>query len=296
MTSPKRAGARFMLAFLALILALGPLSPSGKAAASPWASLPDRLTVDQGGLLVLALPGPIPGLQARLFDRAWPVHAHRGKSVLLIPASYHLAPGTYTLTLRAPGHEQTVAVEVQARDFPVQALVVPPSTEQLARPADTANQQRQAREAQEVAAARSRSASAPLWEGPFIWPVEGRITSEFGLIRMVNGVPNGRHSGLDIAAPTGTPVRAAGSGVVVLAAHHLTTGKTIIIDHGWDLSTSYLHLSEIHVAPGEHVTQGQVIGLVGSTGFATGPHLHWTANVSGVFIDPRLLLADLLDL
>lgn len=296
MKHPERAGARFSLALLVLALAVGVLCPAGQAAGLPRTSLPQRLTVDQGGLLALVLPGPVQGLQARLFERSWPVRAHGEKSVLLIPVSYHLAPGTYTLTLRAPGHEQAVEVEVRARDFPVQALVVPPSTEQLARPADAANQERQAREAQEVAAARSRSAPMPLWEGPFIWPVEGRITSEFGLIRMVNGVPSGRHSGLDIAAPTGTPVRAAGGGVVVLAAHHLTTGKTVIIDHGWDLSTSYLHLSEIHVAPGEQVTQGQVIGLVGSTGFATGPHLHWTANLNGVFIDPRLLLTDLLDL
>lgn len=281
---------------LALVLTLGALIPAGTGASSAWASVPQRLTVDQGGLVVLTLPQPAEGLQARGFDRTWPVHSHGEKSVLLVPASYHLAPGIYDLTLRGPGLEQTLEVEVRARDFPVQALVVPPSTEQLTRPVDTANQERQAREAQEVAAARQRSSPAPLWDGPFLWPVEGRISSEFGLIRKVNGVPSGRHSGLDIAAPTGTPVQAAGSGVVVLAAHHLTNGKTVIIDHGWNLSTSYLHLSEIHVAPGERVSKGQVIGLVGSTGFATGPHLHWTANVNGVFIDPRLLISDLLDL
>lgn len=296
MRRPQRAGLRLPFPVLALILVLGTLTATGTAAADPWASLPQRLTVDQGGLLVLVLPEPAQDLQARAFDRTWPIHPHGEKSVLLVPASYHLAPGTYHLTLPVPGHEQTLEVDVRARDFPVQALVVPPSTEQLTRPADTANQERQARESQEVVAARRHSSPTPLWDGPFLWPVEGRITSEFGLIRLVNGVPNGRHSGLDIAAPTGTPVRAAGSGVVALAAHHLTGGKTIIIDHGWNLTTSYLHLSEIHVAPGERVTKGQVIGLVGSTGFATGPHLHWTANVNGVFIDPRLLISDLLDL
>lgn len=286
-TAPSSRASTLTLVALALLALL--LAPEDLGAAG-WEALPQELSVPQGGLVVLALPAEASGLEARAFGRSFPVHAAVEASVLLIPASYHLQPGNYPLTLRSPAATRTLTLKVTPREFPVQALIVPPSTEQKARPVETEAQQRQAREAQEVAAARESSAPVPLWQGPFLWPVTGRITSEFGLIRTVNGVPSGRHSGLDIAVPEGTPVRAANAGVVVLAANHLTNGNTVIIDHGWRLSTSYLHLKEIHVREGQEVAKGQIIGLAGSTGFATGPHLHWTARVDGVFIDPRALI------
>ncbi|BAS26535.1 M23 family metallopeptidase [Limnochorda pilosa] len=285
------------LAGLSLIVVLflaAALAP-GSRAASDWDALPDRLTVEQGGLFALPLPTAADGLEVQAFGRPIPVHPVGEKSVMLVPASYHVPAGTYKLTIRSPEADHIILVEVKARAFPVQALVVPPSTEQLVRPEDPAALERKELEARKVAASRQRSAERPLWDGPFVWPVRGRITSDFGLIRTVNGEPNGRHSGLDIAAPEGTPVVAANGGVVVLAENHMTTGNTVIIDHGWRLSTSYLHLSEILVKEGQRVAKGEVVGRVGATGFATGPHLHWAANLDGVFVDPRALIDGALD-
>ena len=118
-------------------------------------------------------------------------------------------------------------------------------------------------------------------------PVEGRISTEFGMQRHINGRLAYRHRGIDIAAAKGTPVRAAADGVVSLADDSfLLHGETVIIDHGHAVSTLYIHLSEIHVTAGEDVKQGQIIGLVGATGVATGPHLHFGSYAYHEAVDP----------
>lgn len=219
--------------------------------------------------------------------------AGEGRAAALVAVSYHLGPGQYRVVIRTAGGELvTRSITVRRRDFPVQRLTVSASQEALVRPQDPAVIERRRREEAEVEAARSRSSARPLWDGAFIWPLDGRvrITSEFGLIREVNGHVTGRHSGLDLAAPTGAPVRAANAGRIVLAREHLVTGNTVIIDHGWGVFTSYLHLSSMAVTEGQAVRKGEVIGQVGATGFATGPHLHWAAWLPDAFVDPRLLL------
>jgi len=113
-----------------------------------------------------------------------------------------------------------------------------------------------------------------------------RISSPFGVRRIVNGVPSGVHKGVDFAAPQGTPVLATLSGRVVLAGYLPLTGNTVIIDHGWGLMSLYAHLSEIKVKNGEFVKRGQVIGKVGSTGRSTGPHLHFGVYLNDVAVDP----------
>ena len=126
----------------------------------------------------------------------------------------------------------------------------------------------------------------------FIRPVKGgRITSVFGSQRILNGVPKNPHNGLDIAAPTGTPVYATADGIVVLAgANFYYNGNFVLLDHGQGLSSIYLHLSKILVKDGERVKKGQEIGRIGTTGRSTGPHLHWGVNWFGKRIDPASLL------
>lgn len=126
---------------------------------------------------------------------------------------------------------------------------------------------------------------------PFIWPVIGRISGIYGSQRILNGVPRQPHAGVDIAAPTGTPVKAPADGVVSLAYDEMFySGKTLIIDHGHGLSTSYLHLQKILVKDGQRVKQGEVIARVGATGRVTGPHLHWGMNWFENRLDPSLLV------
>ncbi len=138
--------------------------------------------------------------------------------------------------------------------------------------------------------AKASSSAVPLWEGLFIQPLTGRISTEYGLIRYINGVYSGRHSGIDIAASRGTEILAGNSGIIIMAREQYVTGNTIIIDHGLGLFSAYAHLESMLVKPHEKVKKGQVIGYVGSTGFSTGPHLHWTLSIRNIFVNPWLFL------
>jgi len=151
--------------------------------------------------------------------------------------------------------------------------------------------QRIAAEAQLVAAARQRDSELPFFYQPFDWPLKGRISGVYGSQRILNGEPRRPHYGLDIAAPTGTPVLSPAAGRVSLSHEGMFfSGKTLIIDHGHGLSSSFLHLSEILVKEGESVKKGQPIARVGATGRVTGPHLDWRINWFDQRLDPQLLV------
>jgi murein DD-endopeptidase MepM/ murein hydrolase activator NlpD len=125
----------------------------------------------------------------------------------------------------------------------------------------------------------------------FIWPLSGPITGVYGSRRVFNGTPRSPHYGLDIAAPTGTKVVAPAAGVVTLAEDDLFySGGTLILDHGYGLSSTFIHLSKILVAVGDRIEQGQAIAEVGATGRVTGPHLDWRMNWFDVRLDPALLM------
>jgi len=188
----------------------------------------------------------------------------------------------------ADGRTQTARVAVTPRDWPVENVRgVPPKT--VEPPPEIAA--RIEREQAQVVAARARDDDRADFAQAFVWPVKGRISGRFGNQRVYNGVPKSPHSGMDIAVPTGTPVLAPASGIVTFAAPDLyLTGGTLLLDHGHGVSSNFLHLSRIDVKVGDRVQQGQVIGAVGATGRATGPHLHWGMNWFDVRVDPLLVL------
>jgi murein DD-endopeptidase MepM/ murein hydrolase activator NlpD len=127
----------------------------------------------------------------------------------------------------------------------------------------------------------------------FVWPVWGRISGIYGAQRILNGKPRQPHYGIDIAAPSGVAVRAAGAGRVTMAMDLYFTGGTVIIDHGFGLNSTYSHLKDMYVRPGDRVTRGGVIGSVGSTGRSTGPHLDWRINWRNKRLDPLLIAGPL---
>lgn len=128
---------------------------------------------------------------------------------------------------------------------------------------------------------------------PFAWPLKGPITGVYGSQRFYNGVPRSPHYGLDIAAPTGTPVTAPAAGVVTLAYDDMFySGGTLILDHGYGLSSTFIHLHKILVEPGQRVEQGEVVAEVGASGRATGPHLDWRLNWFHERLDPQLLMSE----
>lgn len=143
----------------------------------------------------------------------------------------------------------------------------------------------------QIAMARAVDRPSDGWRQRFVWPVTGRISGLFGSQRIYQGEPGAYHSGVDVARPTGTPIVAPADGIVALAADSPFTleGNLLMIDHGAGLVSAFLHLSRIDVKPGEHVAQGQIIGAIGATGRATGPHLHWGMTWRASRIDPLLV-------
>jgi hypothetical protein len=128
------------------------------------------------------------------------------------------------------------------------------------------------------------------WKAGFLMPVTGRITTRFGVRRVLNGKPRSPHSGVDIAAKKGTQVSASNNGKVLIADNFYLAGNMVVVDHGWGVSTIYAHLDIIRVTKGQLVKRGQIIGTVGATGRATGPHLHFGTFIRGVKVDPFQLI------
>ncbi|MEG2940256.1 MAG: M23 family metallopeptidase [Thermomonas sp.] len=179
-------------------------------------------------------------------------------------------------------------VAITPRDWPIERINgVPPATVNPPK----AIAERIEREQARVVAVRSRDDARTGFAQHFIRPVEGRISGRFGNQRVYNGTPKAAHSGMDIAAATGTPIKAPADGVITFAESGLyLTGGTVVLDHGHGISSNFLHLSRIDAKVGDVVKQGEVIGAVGATGRATGPHLHWGMNWFDVRIDPLLVL------
>jgi murein DD-endopeptidase MepM/ murein hydrolase activator NlpD len=197
--------------------------------------------------------------------------------------------GEQTLWRRtAAGNEVIAVIMVQPREYNVSVVegvpqrTVTPSESDLARIRN---------EGARVVAAKAVPVSGDYWKTDAVRPAEGRISGVYGSQRVYNGTPGRPHYGLDIAAPTGTAVKAPMAGVVVLAESDLFySGGTIIIAHGANLTSSFLHLSALNVEVGELVEKGELIGLIGASGRATGPHLDWRMNWMNQRVDTQLLL------
>lgn len=192
------------------------------------------------------------------------------------------------IRVRHDGVEQEALIAIEPRIFDVQRIDGLPPAQVTPPPEVLARIQR---EAALVGRARTRRDLRQDFEEGFVWPARGRISGVYGSQRILNGEPRRPHFGVDVAAPAGAPVTAPAGGVVTLAEPDLYySGGTIILDHGLGLSSTFLHLSEVTVAVGDRVAQGELIGRVGATGRATGPHLDWRMNAGAVRIDPQLLV------
>ena len=200
-------------------------------------------------------------------------------------------PGRYDLTVKetlASGKSDQIQAQIK-----VAAGAYPKITMQVAKQfTEPGPEQLREISADKEIKEKTFAAETPerLWAGPFLPPVSAPVSDVFGTARVINQEVKSRHLGLDFGVPTGTEVRAVNHGTVRLARPLFFEGNCVVIDHGQGLMSLYLHLSEFRVKEGDEIAPGQLIGLSGGTGRATGPHLHLAIRWQGVYLNPAILL------
>lgn len=237
---------------------------------------------------------PIFGIQAKFGEKRIAIAPHPSKTkgfyFGLIGIPYRTRPGTIDVKLewtnRLGYSSKTIRLTVETAKYKSEKLKV---HRQMVNPS-AADRQRATRELREVREVYLISNANRLWNLPFRLPVNGKVTSPFGAVRLYNRKLKRVHYGVDFRANTGTPVHAANTGIVRFARDLYFAGKHVIVDHGLGLFTNYSHLSEILVSADQRIEKGQIIGYAGATGRVNGPHLHWGAKLNGTSVDPLQLL------
>ena len=264
-----------------------PAPPAPQVAPAAPAPLPPARFIlsgerEQGGLMVGTAPA---GTTRLTLNGATVPIAQDGR--FLIAFDRDAGPAAELVATRSDGSTARERIAVTPRAWRIERL---PNLPRISQPS-AEFQRRRPPELARIAAARAKATGAEGWRQPFRWPATGRISGLFGAQRIYAGEPGSYHGGVDVAKPTGAPILAPADGVVILAADAPFTleGNLLMIDHGMGLNSAFLHLSKIEVVEGQSVKQGQLIGRVGATGRATGPHLHWGMKWNDARLDPLLI-------
>jgi len=210
------------------------------------------------------------------------IESKRGEAWAVVAADLLSEPGTYHLIFREGAREISSSLRIVSGEFGTERITLPSSMVTF----DKKTLSRIKREREKLKALKAASSKRRLWSGPFILPLKGRVSGAFGQRRILNKSPRSPHGGLDIAAPLGTPVAAAGGGRVSYVGQFFFYGKFVLLDHGLGLFTLYAHLNSAKVKEGEVIKAGQTIGHVGATGRATGPHLHFAVSMGEARVSP----------
>ncbi len=244
-----------------------------------------------GDILLVTVKGYSGPVEGTLLNKHLHFNGNNGVYTAVAGIDLNTEPGTYPLALIVGGKAVAKEVKVGKKKYPLQRLTLREDQVVLS-PENEARAERE----QKVMSRLWPVDSQKLWTGRFIDPLPGKeITTSFGVRRIINNIPKSSHSGVDLAAESGEPVRAPNDGVVVLADEQFFSGNSLVLDHGQGIYTMFFHLSKMNVRVGQAVMKGDVIGLVGQTGRLTGPCLHWGARVQGARVDPLQLIRLKLD-
>lgn len=282
---------------IALLLAGYLLSPLVPGSVPTAEGADGRYAAKQGDIIVVKVPvdDPTTSVQGKFLGRSisfFPdTRLEEPKGLVgLVGIDLQDEPGIHELIVELKAGEQNrtlrYSVSILKGKFHVEHLTLPKDKVDL----DEQTLARWKAEQEQVKAALATDSLSKLWQLGFVEPVSGKRTGIFGSVRIMNGQPRNPHNGEDISAPLGTDVVATNDGVVRLTVDHFFSGKGVFLDHGLGFYSMYFHLSEVLVKDGDQVKAGQLVGKVGATGRATGPHLHWGVKLNGARVNPYALL------
>ena len=265
----------------------GPTSSASPKAVSAAVTLPRESHVP-GGVFMTTIAAAADDRPKVTFDGHPAMVLREGdhwRAVVGIPLSTEPGEARVEIETRQAKAMKQV-FDVKPKKYREQRLKVEPRVVDLS-PTDLARTERERPVIQEALATFSDATPSSLRLLP---PVPGPRSSSYGLRRVFNDQPRNPHTGMDIAAPTGTPIKSPADGRVVQTGEYFFNGNTVLVDHGQGLVTMYCHLSAIEVKPGDVVKTGDILGKVGATGRVTGPHLHWGVTLNRTMVDPALFL------
>ena len=243
-----------------------------------------------GGIAVVHLPADANPASVRYEQRRILIARRGNETYAIVGLALGVQPGTHYLEARTLENKPLrLAFEVRDKTYETQRITIKDKRKVNPEKRDL---ERIRREQKQIGAALSHWSDGTAVTLDFIKPVNGPLSSPFGLRRYFNDQPRNPHSGLDIAAAEGTPISAPAPGTVIETGEFFFNGNTVFIDHGQGLITMYCHMSRIDVKPGQRVAAGEVIGAVGMTGRVTGPHLHWGVSLNNARVDPLLFLVE----
>jgi len=272
-----------MLLRLPVFLCLALLTHTGHALTLDSTPVP-------GGIAVITLPADADPATAHYRDRKVLITHNDDNTLAVIGLPLAAKPGRHYLKVKnRQGETQSIGFQVQDKAYEEQHITI---TDKRKVNPEKRDMERITRESQQIKTALRHWSAQDDVIVTFRKPVEGPTSSPFGLRRFFNEQARNPHSGLDIAAPEGTPIRAPAPGTVLDTGDFFFNGNTVLLDHGQGLVTMYCHMSEINVTPGQTVNSGDTLGAVGMTGRVTGPHLHWGVSLNDARIDPLLFLPE----
>jgi murein DD-endopeptidase MepM/ murein hydrolase activator NlpD len=240
-----------------------------------------------GGIAVIDLKTNTQPLSVSFKNKKVLVAKNKGQWYAVVGLPLATRPGQHQISVKSKTGISNISFQVQDKNYATQHLTI--KNKRKVNPTEE-DLQRIARERTKIRKAFRTFTPTPSVELAFMLPVDGRFSSPFGLRRYFNGQARKPHSGLDIAAPEGTPIASPAGGRVIETGDFFFNGNTVFLDHGQGLITMFCHLSEILVKKGTTVDRGETIGKVGMTGRVTGPHLHWSVSLNDARVEPLWFL------